>query len=86
MILGKDFLNYAKAFLVPHEGCLVFLDESKMPSVPMTMKSKLGWKPISVAMRLIEGACGSVDRPCDMVQQQEVIPAIVSLSVMNQEE
>jgi hypothetical protein len=86
MILGQDFLKYAKEFLVPHEGCLVFLDEAKMPSVPMMMKRKLGWKPRSVVIRLIEGACGSVDKPCDVVQQQEVIPTMVSLSVMNQEE
>jgi hypothetical protein len=86
MILGKYFLKYAKAFPVPHEGFLVFLDEAKMPSVPMMMKRKLGWRPRSVVIKLIEEVCERADRPCDMVQQQEVTPTMVSLSVMNQEE
>jgi len=48
MILGQDFLKYAKAVPVSHEGYLVMLDEAKMPSVPMMMKSKLGWKPLAL--------------------------------------
>jgi hypothetical protein len=39
---GNDFLKFSKAILVPHESCLVFLDEAKMPSMPMMMKRKLG--------------------------------------------
>jgi len=40
----------------------------------------------SVAIKLIEGSCRNDDKPCDMVQKQEVILDMVSLSVMNQEE
>jgi len=72
-------------FPKPHEGFLVVLEEAKIPSVPMTTKTKLVWKPRSIMTRLIEGVCGSVDKPCDMVQQQEVTPTIVSLSVVNEE-
>jgi hypothetical protein len=86
MILGQDFLKHAKAVLVPHEGYLVFLDEAKMPSVPMTTKRKLGWKLRSFAIRLVEGVCGSADRPHNMKQQQEVTPAKCSLGVMKQRE
>jgi hypothetical protein len=67
MILGQDFLKYAKAVPVPHESFLVFLDEAKTPSVPMTTKRKLGQKPRSVAIKLIEGVCESADKPCDVV-------------------
>jgi len=67
MILGWDFLKYAKEFLVPHEGFLVFFYKAKTLSVPITMKSKLGQKLGSIAIKLIEEVCGSVDKPCDMV-------------------
>jgi hypothetical protein len=86
MILGKYFLKYVNAFPVSHEGFLMFLYESKMPSVPIMTKRKLRWRPRSVSIKLIEEVCERADIPCEMVQKQYVTPTMVSLSVMNQEE
>jgi hypothetical protein len=61
----------------------VFLDNAKIPSVPMTMKIKLGLKLRSYWIRLVEGVYGSSERPYDMKQQQEVTPSKCSLGVMN---
>jgi hypothetical protein len=52
----------------------------------MTMKRNLGQNPRSIAIRLTERVCESVDRPCDAVHQQEVTLDMGSLSVMNKKE
>jgi hypothetical protein len=72
LIFGKESLRFSKAVPFLHTGFLVFLNESKTPSMPMKMKRKLGRIPRMYAIKLIEGVGGSVDRPCNAVQQQGV--------------
>ena len=42
LVLGKEFNIFSKGVLLPHVSFLVFLDEAKIPSIPMTMNRKLG--------------------------------------------
>jgi len=59
MILGQDFLRLAKAVPVPHAGRLVFLGEDGTWSLPMTQKSRLGYKPRVTSVQVFEdpGKC-----------------------------
>jgi hypothetical protein len=86
MILGQDFLKHATEIPIPHEGFLVFLDESKIPNVPMMMKIKLGKKLRSSAIRLVEGFCESEEKRHDKKQQKEVTLKKCSLGGMKQKE
>jgi hypothetical protein len=86
MILGLDFLRLSKAAPLIHESHLVFLDEARTPSTPLTMKRKLRRMPRIFVIRLVEGVSGAHDKPCNMTQQQEVIHTTTSLSSLGQEE
>jgi hypothetical protein len=69
MILGFDFLILAKEAPLIHEIHLVFLDEARTPSAPLTMKRNLGRMPNIFVISLIEGVSGRTDEPCKMSQQ-----------------
>ena len=69
MILGLDFLILAKKATLIHESHLVFLDEARKPSAPLTMKRKLGRMPKIYVIGLVEGVHGSTEIPCNVMQQ-----------------
>jgi hypothetical protein len=53
LILGLDFLKLFKVAPLIHKSFLVFLDDSRIPSTPLTMKRKLGRKPRIFILRLV---------------------------------
>ena len=81
VIFGQNFLRLAEVDLVPHEDCLLFVEEIKTFGVSFTMRKKFGQVPHTSSMTLFKFSRG--DWPHIVVHlQEEAIPQQEDLGII----